>query len=153
MKYSKEILQEVVSTSKSVSESLRKLNLSPNGGMHQYITKLIKKFDINTSHFLGRRSNLGKVTNRRKDAESILVYGETRREKTHQLKRAMLEKGIPHICSQCKIDAKYNGKELTLQIDHVNGNWKDNNLENLRFMCPNCHSQTETFGVKNYKKP
>ena len=46
----------------------------------------------------------------------------------------------------------YNGKPLTLQLDHIDGNPINNNLENLRFLCPNCHSQTDTFAGKNPSK-
>lgn len=53
------------------------------------------------------------------------------------------------ICELCKIGPIWNNLPLTLQIDHINGNNKDNRIENLRFLCPNCHSQTDTFGAKN----
>lgn len=56
------------------------------------------------------------------------------------------------ICEICKIGPIWNNMPLTLQIDHINGNNKDNRIENLRFLCPNCHSQTDTFGAKNIGK-
>lgn len=52
-------------------------------------------------------------------------------------------------CSFCGIGPKWYGKSLTLQLDHINGDNKNNSLENLRWLCPNCHSQTETWGSKN----
>jgi protein-arginine kinase activator protein McsA len=48
---------------------------------------------------------------------------------------------------------EWNGQPLRLQIDHINGNPVDNRQENLRFLCPNCHSQTINFGTKNVKRP
>ena len=51
-------------------------------------------------------------------------------------------------CENCQI-THWNGKKISLHIDHVNGNRKDNRLKNLKILCPNCHSQTETWGIKN----
>jgi 5-methylcytosine-specific restriction endonuclease McrA len=84
-----------------------------------------------------------------KSFDQILVQSTERRSKTRHLVRAMIEMGIPQKCSECPVDTKYNGKPITLQVDHINGDWRDNRLENLRFLCPNCHSQTDTFGTKN----
>jgi hypothetical protein len=54
-------------------------------------------------------------------------------------------------CEECGI-TEHNGKPITFQIDHVNGDRRDNRFENLKIMCPNCHSQTPTFGIKNITK-
>ena len=51
-------------------------------------------------------------------------------------------------CTDCGI-SEYNGKPIRLQIDHIDGNNKNDKLENYRYLCPNCHSQTDTWGVKN----
>ena len=52
-------------------------------------------------------------------------------------------------CCECGNGIVWNNKPLRLQIDHKNGNKKDNRRENIRIICPNCHTQTETWGVKN----
>lgn len=68
------------------------------------------------------------------------------------LKRRLLKEGIIiNKCEICNID-KWNGKELTCQLDHIDGDGKNNKLENLRMLCPNCHSQTETFSGKKNRK-
>ena len=62
---------------------------------------------------------------------------------------------LPNECASCGLGTSYNGKPLVLHLDHINGVATDHRIENLRFLCPNCHSQTETFGRKNairYKK-
>jgi hypothetical protein len=51
-------------------------------------------------------------------------------------------------CAICGISDEWNGKKLMLQMDHINGVNTDHRLENLRFVCPNCHSQTDTFSNK-----
>ena len=54
-------------------------------------------------------------------------------------------------CSSCGIDS-YNGKEITLWLDHIDGNAANNGPNNFRLICPNCDSQSDTFGAKNYGK-
>ncbi len=54
-----------------------------------------------------------------------------------------------YVCVWCGLHDFYNGKKLTLQLDHINGIPDDNRLDNLRWLCPNCHSQTDTYMGKN----
>ena len=68
------------------------------------------------------------------------------------LKNRLLEAGIlQNRCEECGL-TEWRGKRLSIQIDHVNGVRDDNRLENLRMLCPNCHSQTETFASRNRGK-
>ncbi len=64
-------------------------------------------------------------------------------------KRILNQKLIPYECSECRNDGNHNSKSLVLQLDHINGKAEDNRLENLRFLCPNCHSQTSTYAGKS----
>jgi hypothetical protein len=65
-------------------------------------------------------------------------------------KRILKEKILKNECSVCEIN-EWNSKPISLHLDHINGISTDHRLENLRFICPNCHSQTDTYCGKNKK--
>lgn len=65
-------------------------------------------------------------------------------------KRILNEKLLDYECKECGIK-EWNKKKISLELDHINGNRHDHRLENLRWLCPNCHSQTKTFRGKNLK--
>ena len=62
-----------------------------------------------------------------------------------------LKESYGNKCSECGISNEWNGKLLSLQLDHIDGNSDNNLLDNLRLLCPNCHSQTETY-CRGYNK-
>lgn len=150
-KYSKELLSNIAKDCLSIADVLRKLNLKQAGGNQAHIGRKLKEFGIDTSHFLGQAKNRGKSHSPKKlDASQILVYDKHngKRERPSLLKRALIESGISELCS-CGQGPEWNAKKLVLQIDHIDGNFLNNHKENLRFLCPNCHSQTENFGRKS----
>ena len=153
-KYTQELLQEAVSNSESFSGVLRYLGLRQAGGTQTHIKSRVIHFGIDYSHFTGQGHMSGKTSKKRKRAEEILVLREegSRRTKTHQLRRAMQEMGIPYVCCECLVQDQYNGKPIVLEVDHINGMSWDDRLENLRFLCPNCHSQQETNGPHKHTK-
>lgn len=82
--------------------------------------------------------------------EKVFSVGST--YPRHKLKaRIIAQKLIEYECEDCENDGDWNGKKLVLQLDHKNGINNDHRLENLRFLCPNCHSQTENYAGKNSK--
>jgi hypothetical protein len=144
IKYTSEILQKAAATSVSILEVMRKIGCrTTSGSSHQHIKRMLHKYSIDTSHFLGCAYNKGKSSNNKKTADQILVIrNKDRRERGVALKRALHEKGVPYRCNLCGI-IDWNNKMLTLEVNHKNGNCLDNRLENLELLCPNCHSQDD----------
>jgi len=78
-----------------------------------------------------------------------ILNGEHPQYQTYKLKQRLINVGLKsNKCEECGV-AEWNGKQLNIQLDHINGNSHDHRLENLRMLCPNCHSQTETYSGKN----
>ncbi len=143
-------LAEAVRTSFSVYEVLRKIGVrSLSGGNHYHFSNRIRKLRLSTAHFTGQGHNKGKILKRRKPEEILVLRSDGKRTKTNMLKRSLVDIGVEYKCGECGNDGNHNGKSLVLQVDHKNGNWMDDRVDNLRFLCPNCHSQTETFGSKS----
>lgn len=150
MKYTKELLEEAVQKSISVAGVMRFLKIKVTGGNHSHISRKIKSFNIDASHFLGQTWSKGKILdNRRLKPKEILIDNKPRRDGV-RLRRALIESGIEYKCLICDIK-EWNGKEIVFHVDHINGDWTNSKIDNLRFLCPNCHSQTETFGSKNIR--
>lgn len=149
-KWNDESFKKAVKDSFSIAEVLRKLGLRPRGGNYKTVHIYIKKLGLNIDHFTGQGWNIDNkfgLTNSR-PLEEILVINSPYRS-TWSLKRRLLKHGLlGNICSVCKIN-EWNGKMLTLHLDHINGINNDNRLSNLRLLCPNCHSQTVTYCGKN----
>ncbi|NYD42681.1 HNH endonuclease signature motif containing protein [Nocardioides panaciterrulae] len=143
-KYTEEILRDAVSRSTSVAGVLRELGLNQAGGTHAHISRTIKAFGIDTSHFVRFQ---GGGSRPRLTADQLLVRipRGSKRTKPPLLRRALDEIGRERRCVLCGNPGFWQGKPLRLEIDHIDGDYHDNEAENLRYLCPNCHTQTDNF--------
>ncbi|MER6248065.1 HNH endonuclease signature motif containing protein [Streptomyces griseorubiginosus] len=148
-KWTRDILQPVVAASTSVNDVLRRLGLDVVGGHHTNISRRIRAYGIDTSHFAPVvRTERQRYNQRRRTAEEILVEDispDARRVPSSRLKRAMSELGVEECCAMCGIEGVWLGEPLALEVDHIDGNWRNNRVENLRLLCPNCHSTTDSY--------
>jgi len=134
---------EIVEESTSYAECLRKLQLKAAGGSYKVLQERISRLNLDTSHFLGQAH--GKSSNRLR-AEEVLKLGTKNRNGV--VRRILFEElKWSKTCSVCGVEDQWQGRPMTLELDHINGINTDNRAENLRFLCPNCHSQTDTFSV------
>ncbi|GAA1526407.1 hypothetical protein GCM10009730_38750 [Streptomyces albidochromogenes] len=147
-RWTKEVLEPVVAASTNMCDVLRRLGLDVVGGHHTHISRRVKAFGIDTSHFDPRVSTGRRETRRRRTAQEVLTQQDptnARREQSGRLKRAMLDLGTPDSCALCGTEPVWRGHPLPLEVDHIDGNWRNNCLDNLRLLCPNCHSATDSY--------
>ncbi|MFJ9471856.1 HNH endonuclease signature motif containing protein [Streptomyces caniferus] len=140
-------LAKAVAASHSLAEVLRRLRSTGRTASRHSIKRGIAEYGLPTAHFTGQGHARGLPSPARRSSDDILrpLGPGSRREKTVLLRRALDEKGVPRTCRACGIGDIWQGRRLVLEIDHISGDRLDNRLENLRYLCPSCHSQTRTF--------
>ncbi|MFH8724039.1 HNH endonuclease signature motif containing protein [Streptomyces termitum] len=148
-RWTREVLAEAVAGSTSVYGVLRHLGIETVGGRHTHIGRRIKTYGIDTSHFTPPVwTERMRHNRRRRTPEEVLVLNTAphpRRVRSGRLKSALLETGVEEACASCGVGATWRGRPLPLEVDHIDGDWRDNRPENLRLLCPNCHSTTDTY--------
>lgn len=136
----------MIESSHSYAECVLKVGYSSVNGRYgsDLIKKRCKELGISTEHFAGNyKPNKAKY-----DLSEILVEDSPYTNLTSLKKRIISEGILEYKCDICGNTGEWNGKQLSLQLDHINGKHTDNRIENLRLLCPNCHSQTETFSKR-----
>lgn len=147
------LFKDIVAQATSLTAVLKHFNLMNKGGNSNTLKARIKYENIDISHIpLGWGHNKGmKLPKTKAPLDTILVENSTYTR--YHLKNRLIKEGVlEYICSECGLSTMWNTKPLVLVLDHINGVSDDNRVENLRFLCPNCHSQTSTFAGRNNKK-
>lgn len=144
-----EQFKNLVATSSSHSEIMSFFAIKNHGGNYRTVQARILSLGLDVSHLAGRiqSSNLAREMTREKLIEEVLVENSTFNRfflKKYLVKFGLLE----YICEKCGNEGAWMGEPISLQLEHINGTNDDNRLDNLCFLCPNCHSQTNTFAGK-----
>lgn len=147
-KISREELEYISQESSSLREILLIVRVDDSSGNYITLRRTLKELNIVFSPTVKK---IERVPFRKKSMEELLVKGN--REITHLRYRIIKEKVLEYKCQikDCDNTGTWLGETISLQLDHIDGDRANNQIENLRFLCPNCHTQTETYGSRRIK--
>ena len=149
-KYTKEWLEELCKNSTSYKQVLEKAGRKYSGGNHSYLKSVIEKFGIDTSHFTGQNWAKGTHYTGKRKYTIEEAFTENSNIKRNVIRDYVIKFNlIPYECQTCGNKGEWRNKKMALELDHINGINNDHRLENLRWLCPNCHAITDTYAGKN----
>jgi Zn finger protein HypA/HybF involved in hydrogenase expression len=138
-KYSSDELKEIIFCCSSISDIITTLKI--NKFYHKIIKKFIENNNIPTDHFTSKKTS--------NSIQDKLTVDSCLGNSTNIKKYLLNNNIVKNECAICNIPPSWNNKPLTLQLDHINGDHYDNRIHNLRLLCPNCHTQTDTYTGRN----
>lgn len=148
-KLSDEQFVELLKKSSTISEVLFKLGYTVKGNSWGYSQVKRRMDDLNLDYSIFKGKSAVIKTNKLNNVKKEDILKENCKHQRTVLRRYVIKNNlIPYKCAICGC-TEWQGKTLSLELDHINGINNDNRLENIRFLCPNCHSQTSTYGSRN----
>ena len=148
MKYTKEKLEEALKSSSTKKEFYDYLGVRKSGACMANIRRRLEEHNLSIDS-LPRKTTKGvSPSNKKNPIEYLTKYDTAWQCKSTKLRAGLLALGRKYECEICALSNSWHGQEIKLEIDHIDGDRKNCLPSNLRFLCPNCHSQTETYGRK-----
>ena len=137
---------EAIRASYSIAQALTKLGLAPQGGNYATMHRIVKTLHLNTSHFTGQAWNKGKTVGPKRQLEDY--FSNKIPIHSTDLRKKLLAAGVfEPKCDSCK-NTTWMGCPIPLELEHKDGNHRNNARENLCLLCPNCHALTPTYRNK-----
>lgn len=148
--YSDEELRQALDGAISKADVLRALGVPADTAHYPELNRRLRQSGLDASHLRGRAWSRARRDLPRLSIAEVLERASSR--STHQLKLRLISEGVfERCCSSCRL-REWQAKPIPLELDHINGDRRDNRLENLRLLCPNCHAQTDTYRGRNIGK-
>jgi hypothetical protein len=150
-RWTEDHLRLAVVAERSLAGVLRRLGLRVAGGNYENIRRVIKTLGLDTQHWTGQGHLRGRhnLHSPKKPLALLLTRGSAYH--SNKLRRRLLSEGVfPAKCSLCG-GTKWQGQAIPLELDHIDGDRENNQLSNIRLVCPNCHALTPTYRGRNIK--
>lgn len=149
-KYTKEEFEEALAESESIADVIRYLNLNVNRQHYEEVKYSATQWGLELPVWDQTKSTQWANLKNTISDDDWFQPGTRRTGKDS--KKRLYRSGVKEECAECGLGPEWNGKPITLQLDHIDGDRFNNAKENLQILCPNCHAQTETFGNKGATK-